>query len=126
VARHGAPSAPADLVSHNCLCFMLSETTHDRWSFARDGEPVTVEVSGDIQCDDGDAVRRFALMGAGIAYKSRLDVIEDLRSGALVALCPEWACEPAPLYFACADRSQLRPAVRRLRDFLVERITAMA
>lgn len=126
VARQGAPSSPAELVRHNCLCFMLSESTHNRWSFGRGGEPVTVEVSGDIQCDDGDAVRRFALMGAGIAYKSHLDVAQDLRNGALVALCPDWTGEPAPLYFACADRSQLRPAVRRLRDFLVERIGTLA
>jgi DNA-binding transcriptional LysR family regulator len=77
-------------------------------------------------CDDGDAVRRLALAGAGIAYKSRLDVAEDLRRGGLVPLCEAWRGESAPLYLACADRSQLRPVVRLLREFLVERFATRA
>ncbi len=119
---HGTPKTPRDLAGHNCLCFMLSERPHNRWSFSRGKEQLTVEVSGNVQCDDGDAVRRLAVMGEGIAYKSQLDVAEDLRRGTLVPLCVDWQGELAPLYLACADRSQLRPVVRLLREFLVERL----
>lgn len=126
LARFGAPRAPADLARHNCLCFVRGEEVHDRWGFARDGEAISVTVRGDRTADDGDVVRRWALSGHGVAYKSRLDVAQDLRAGALVALCREWQGEPAPLYLACADRRQLGPAVKRLREFLVERCAALA
>jgi len=125
VAQHGRPQQPKDLKHHNCLSFMLSDRNHDTWQFAQGNNKVSVRVSGTIQCDDGDAVRQLARMGAGIAYKSRLDVHEDLKQGALVALCEDWQGEPAPLYMACPDRSQLRPPVLALRTFLIEKMQAL-
>lgn len=122
IKAHGAPVHPRELVDHPCLCFQLSDRVHDRWRFTRGREALVVAVSGRVRCDDGDAVRRLALMGEGIAYKSRLDVADDLQRGTLVPLCEAWRGESAPLYLACADRSQLRPAVRLLREFLIERL----
>lgn len=31
--QRGAPATPHDLAGHDCLCFMLGEEVHDRWSF---------------------------------------------------------------------------------------------
>lgn len=121
LARHGAPLSPRELVRHNCLCFMLSERTHDHWTFMRGSEIVEVDVRGGLQCDDGDAVRRLAVAGEGIVYKSYLDVADDLRSGALVRLCPDWQTEAAALNLVCPGRRHLRPAMRVLHSFLVER-----
>lgn len=126
LAEHGHPASPLDLPRHRCLCFMLGERPHDRWRFWRDGQAVTVRVDSAVQCDDGDAVRRLACLGEGIAYKSRLDVADDLRRGTLVALCPDWLGEPAPLTLTCADRSALRPVVRLLREHLVARLAGLA
>jgi len=125
LARAGAPYAPADLAQHNCLCFVLGDELHDRWRFWREGHELSVAVQGDRVSDDGDAVRRWALAGHGIAYKSALDVAEDLRAGRLVALCSEWQTEPAPLVMLCADRRQLNPAVKRLREFLQQRCAGL-
>ncbi|MEZ5628767.1 LysR family transcriptional regulator [Denitromonas sp.] len=125
LARAGAPASPAELVDHNCLCFMLGEAVHDRWRFFRDGQETSVAVHGDRVSDDGDVVRRWALAGHGLAYKSRLDVHADLQAGRLVAVCADWQGEPAPLNLLCADRRQLSPAVQQLRDFLTPRLTAL-
>jgi DNA-binding transcriptional LysR family regulator len=121
VARHGMPASPAELTKHNCLCFMLAERMHDRWQFRRGRETVNVDVRGSFQSDDGDAVRRLAVAGEGIAYKSALDVASDLRAGRLVPLCTDWEGESAPLHMMCADRRLLRPLVRKLREFIAER-----
>lgn len=122
VAAHGAPQHPLDLRQHRCVCLMLSDRLHDRWHFTRGEEALTVPVSGPIHCDDGEAAHRLACLGAGIVYKSRLDVAEDLQRGTLLPLCEDWQTEGAPLYLACADRSQLRPAVRLLREWLMKRM----
>ncbi|MNV65388.1 HTH-type transcriptional regulator DmlR [compost metagenome] len=121
LARHGVPQTPADLRRHNCLSFVLGETLHDRWAFEHEGTATTVPVKGDRVGDDGDLVRRWALAGHGVAYKSRYDVLADLRAGRLVALLPDYVTEPSPLYLLCVHRMLLSPAVKRMREFLQER-----
>lgn len=124
--RHGEVSHPEELAARNCLCYVLGEQFHQRWRFWRREGPCDVDVSGDRQADDGEVVRRWALAGLGIAYKSQLDVLPDLREGRLVALCPDWQGEVSPLNLLCADRRQLGPAVRLLHAFLAERLAAWA
>jgi len=121
LARHGEPASPLDLAGHNCLCFVLDETVNDRWRFTRDGEAVEVSVQGDRVADDSEIVRRWALAGAGICYRSRIDVQADLAAGRLRLLCPVWEGDKVPLYMVLANRRQVSPAVRVLREFLVER-----
>jgi len=125
LARHGAPATPQALAGHGCLCFMLSDYVHDHWRFQRGDESVTVRVDPIRVADDGDAVRRWALAGQGIAFKSQLDAAADLAAGRLQALCPDWLGEPAPLYLICADRRQLSPVVQALRTFLAEKCKAL-
>jgi DNA-binding transcriptional LysR family regulator len=126
LARAGTPQSPEDLLRHNCLSFVLGDELHDRWRFRRDGREQAVTVQGDRLSDDGELVRRWALAGHGIVYKSALDVADDLAAGRLVALCPGWQTEATPLVLLCADRRQLSPAVRALHAWLVQRCAALA
>lgn len=121
IARHGAPKAPDDLGKHNCLTYLLGDYVHDRWRFFRAGRELSIQVSGNRSTDDGDAVRRWAIAGQGVAYKSSLDIAGDLAAGRLVRLCPEWDGEPAPLNLICAGRRQVSPVVQALRADLAER-----
>jgi DNA-binding transcriptional LysR family regulator len=116
--RHGSPQQPQDLKRHNCLRFLLSDDLHARWRFHGAGGDSVVAVEGDRVSDDGDAVRRWAVDGHGIAYKSWLDICADVGAGRLVALLPEWRGEAAPLNLVCADRRLLSPAVQALREHL--------
>lgn len=121
IKRHGQPQTPRQLGDHNCLCFLLGDYVHDRWRFYREDHELSVQVSGNRISDDGDAARRWAIAGQGIAYKSALDVADDLSAGRLVRLCPDFTGEPAPLNLLCADRRQISPLVKALRQFLAER-----
>jgi DNA-binding transcriptional LysR family regulator len=120
--RRGAPKTIADLQQHNCLRFVLGDTIYDRWAFQRHRKVETVVVQGDRISDDADLVRRWALAGKGIAYKSALDIEPDLESGQLVALLADYQGEPAPLNLVCAHRLMLSPAIVALREFLQERL----
>ena len=119
--RAGAPTAPEQLKEHNCLCYQLQESLHDHWRFYRNGLEVGVDVRGDRVCDDGDAVRRWAVAGHGIAYKSSLDIVRELNDGRLQLLCDDWLGELTPLNMLCAHRESLTPLVRTLREFLARR-----
>lgn len=125
IAHHGEPSHPEELSQRNCLCYVLGEQVHQRWRFWQGAQACDVEVRGDRYADDGEVVRRWALAGLGIAYKSQLDVQADLDAGRLVRLCPVWQGETSPLNLLCADRRQLGPAVRLLQAFLAERLAHM-
>lgn len=120
--RHPAPKKLADLQSHNCLRFVLGDAIHERWDFWRNKKIETVVVDGNRISDDGDLVRRWALAGHGLAYKSRLDVSHDLKKGRLLAALPSYQGEHAPLNLVCAHRLMLSPAVVSLRDFLRQRL----
>jgi DNA-binding transcriptional LysR family regulator len=124
LARLGPLAALDDLRRHNCLRFALDDALHDRWRFYPGGRaaPVQVAVTGNRSADDADIVRRWAVAGLGIAYKSRLDVRDDIRAGRLQVLLPDIAGEAAPLTMLCMHRAQVTPTVRQLRDFLREEI----
>lgn len=123
LARHGHPRHPDELRRHNCLRFLLSDDVHARWRFHGVSGDCIVDVDGDRIGDDGDAVRRWAVAGRGIAYKSWIDVCADVQAGRLEVVLHEWRGESAPLHLICADRRLLSPAVRALRDFLVARFS---
>ena len=127
LAERGTPASPHDLAGHDCLCFMLGEEVHDRWSFGPPGRgpAVQVRVRGRNVANDGDAVRRWAVAGRGIAYKSYFDVAEDLAQGRLRALCPDWTTERVPLFLVAPTRRQFTPLVRALRDFVAARLQAL-
>lgn len=127
VERHGAPSTLDELRRHNCLRYVWGEQLHERWYFTLPGGDRTVAVTGNRVSDDADVVRRWAIAAEGLVYKSRLDLIDDLKAGRLVELFPTAHCEPAPLHLICAHRSQLTPAIDKLHAFLRERCaTALA
>ena len=125
---HGPLLALEELPRHNCLRFALEDGLHDRWTFYRlpQREQVTVPVSGNRSADDAELVRRWAVAGLGIAYKSRLDVAGDLAAGRLQLLLPEVAGEATPLHLVCTHRAQVTPLVLQLRDFLREQCAALA
>jgi DNA-binding transcriptional LysR family regulator len=125
LARHLRPETPDDLREHNCLRYVWGEQTFERWTFHTPEGERTVSVSGDRLCDDADLARRWAVAGHGIVYKSRLDVLPDLRAGRLVEVFPESYGQPAPLNLVCAHRASLTPVVQRVREFVRRRCEAL-
>jgi|TARA_Y100000782_G_C10147026_1_gene249836 DNA-binding transcriptional LysR family regulator len=122
LAANGSPRTLADLADHNCLRFMLAGRVHERWCFLDDRRRELEQlVSGDRVSDDADVVRRWALAGRGVVYKSWLDIAQDVQLGRLVVLLPELLGEPTPLNLICAHRAHLGERVRLLREHLVER-----
>ena len=64
-------------------------------------------------------VRQWALAGYGIAYKSRLDVQDDLDAGRLVDLFPDALYDSTPLYVAYPSRRYQPARLKALLDYLL-------
>lgn len=125
LARRGTPERVEQLAQHDCLPWTRGDRAHDQWTFTEDGQRRQLRVRGALQAGDGDVARRLALEGEGIAYKSWLDVAEDVRGGRLVRLLPQVLGEPAPLHFVCPHRKQFSPAVQQLYAWTRERCEAL-
>jgi len=126
LARHGEPTHVEQLAQHNCLLFMLGNRVHDHWQFHDGKREMGLTVRGDRFSDDADVVRLWAVAGAGVAYKSWLDVAADVHAGRLNVLMPELQGELAPLNLLCAHRAQLSKPVNLLREMLKLRCAELA
>jgi DNA-binding transcriptional LysR family regulator len=121
LARKGRPLTSEDLLRHDCLLYILNGRVYDKW-------PVGARiftVSGPLLTDDADLVRRWAVAGEGIAYKSWVDVREDVLAGRLELLLPDYPGEPAPLNLVYPHRKQFSPAVQQLHSMLKSRFVDM-
>lgn len=126
IQRHGAPYKPQDLLQHNCLTFERGGRRHRQWRFAQQGQWMEVRVDGDRSVDDASLARDWALAGAGILYKSAIDVRVDLTSGRLVPLLTDWDTEPYPLHALLPSGRFVPSRVRALVDFLALKFEAVA
>ncbi|MCG4454487.1 MULTISPECIES: LysR family transcriptional regulator [unclassified Pseudomonas] len=125
LARHGEPRSVEALAEHNCLLYMLGGRVHERWRFHTGKREQSLTVGGDRVSDDADVVRRWAVAGAGLVYKSWLDVAGDVQAGRLKVLLPGWQGEATPLNLICAHRAQLSKPVHLLREFVQVRCAAL-
>ncbi|MCA0922173.1 LysR family transcriptional regulator [Pseudooceanicola nanhaiensis] len=123
-ARHGKPQHPAELAQHNCLLLGEPGERQSAWTFRKDGERLRVRVSGDRQVNDGEALRQWAIAGAGIVQKSSFDIAEDLREGRLETALHAFTAEQTNLYAVSPPRQYESRRVRAFVDFMVERLSA--
>jgi len=121
LARHGTPDSLEALKEHHCLLYQLAGRAYDRWSFEADGRRTVIPVRGNMVCDDADVVRRWAVAGEGIVFKSWLDICADVQAGRLQVLL-DGAGDSLPFILGCPHRKQFSPAIRQLHAMFAQRL----
>ena len=121
LAKYGTPTHPQELTNHNGLFYQLHDITHDVWEFTENNRTEgnkthKIKMKGNRTSNDGDLVRRWCSSGQGIAVKSCLDISNDLLSGRVVNVMPEFSPRVTELWLVCPSRQSITPAVRTLRD----------
>lgn len=97
LARHGRPLTPDALQQHACLLYMQHNRVYDKWQLGNR----TVQVRGPLVSDDADVIRRLAVQGEGIVYKSWLDVSANIATGELEVVLPDCSANrPRSRWFA--------------------------
>lgn len=119
LALHGTPQVPEDLLQHNCLRFNFRRAEPD-WPFVRDGQAYALKISGNIQCNSGEALAQLAREGAGIARIGAFSVADDLHSGVLVPLLEAWnPGDQEPIHAVFVGGAAMPARVRVFVDFLM-------
>lgn len=120
-AAHPPPTAPRDLLAHDCILGRIGDRVAPRWEFERRGVELVVEVRGRLTLDDPNAMRDAALAGVGVAYLHELFAADDLAAGRLQSALDDWT-EPYPsisLYYP--GRRHVPAGLRAFIDLARER-----
>jgi DNA-binding transcriptional LysR family regulator len=90
--RAGIPRTPADLARHACLALLtLERDVQDEWRFARSDTRARIKFAPPLTAH-GDELREAALAGCGIVRLLACHVEDEIRSGALLLVLPDWEC----------------------------------
>ncbi len=119
IERNGRPETPDDLAGHACLVV----GTLDLWTFrGKKAEVIERRVTPSLRINDGSAVRDAASAGLGIALMATWCASDELRSGSLVPVLPEYPLISTQTLWALYPSSrELAPKVRVFIDWLVDR-----
>ena len=121
IKRKGLPQTPDDLQQHEWIIFTLLPTPY-HCSFTKNRKTGNISIKGKIKTNNGKAVRRFLLEGAGIAALSDFLVEEDLKSGRLIRLLPDYHIADAGIYAVFQNQQLKQTKIRTFIDFLSENI----
>lgn len=118
LAKHGLPSTLSELSTHNCLTH--SYVGKSEWVFFKNGQPETVEVSGNLSANEVTVLMQAAMNGNGIAMLPKSLAFPNLNKGELVQVLPDYAPFVMGIYAVYSSRQFMPTSLRCLLDFLVE------
>lgn len=110
---------PADLAGHECLGFFHPEL-RTQWTFDGPSGKETVAVNSRITIDSGESLLALALAGMGLLLQPRELVENELASGRLVLLLPEYRVPSRAMHLLYAPDRRITPKLRSFIDFAVE------
>ena len=119
LARQGMPRTPADLATHQLVHYAHTLGARpDGFEYLHEGQLQTVAMAGAITVNNAEAYAAACAAGLGIIQVPRVGVLDDLHSGALVEILPEYQAPAMPLTLVYAHRRNLSARVRVVMDWL--------
>lgn len=88
--KYWAPSAPHDLLNHQCLRARMTSGRLYHWEFEKRGQSLAIDVPGRLTLDEGHLMRTAALAGHGLAMLPEYLVASDLLAGRLRQVLGDW------------------------------------
>jgi DNA-binding transcriptional LysR family regulator len=89
VQRHGSPATPHELAAHSCLHYS-SLSFGQAWLLQKDGTTERIPITPRLTCDAAETLRQWALEGHGMTLLPDYFVGDDISSGRLVEMLPDW------------------------------------
>ena len=119
LAAAGEPRVPNDLARHACIG--VCQMGNDHWKLAdADGRPITVPVNIMLRSNNFALMRTAVRDGLGIGMLIEYTVEDDLASGKLRRVLPEWDVGAVHLNLVYPSREYLPRRVRAVIDFVIE------
>ena len=121
--RHPAPVTPEDLDDHQCLLLGTVDYVRDEWQLKSKAGDATFAPQGpSFSVNDMDAMASAIREGAGIGLLAGFSAIEDLRSGRLVRVLPEYHTYERNVYAVYKSRQFIDAKITRFIETLKNRV----
>jgi DNA-binding transcriptional LysR family regulator len=118
LARKGVPRTPSDLINHDCIGLSRLPV----WYFEGPQGEIAHQITTLISGDSGDYSYDAAIHGLGIAIKSTAHVWEDLKSGRLLAVMPDYPVARTGAIWAVSPPGNFTPPkTSAFVDFLISK-----
>jgi DNA-binding transcriptional LysR family regulator len=120
LSRHGTPSSPAELSSHNCITG--TDTSGANWRFEGPDGQTNVSIYGRLQVNNAMLRCGAARAGAGLLLCADYLVEDDINGGRLVRLLPDHKPEGSTLHAVSPTYRAGSPKVRSLVSHLTAQL----
>ncbi len=118
--KHGQPTTPDDLLSHQCVNFFsTSRGTNYPFELIVNGKEKSYPTKGWMTVNDSENYVISALRGCGLVQLPRYHVADALRNRQLQEVLSDWKSPPMRLSAIYPQHRQLSPRVRVFIDWLV-------
>jgi DNA-binding transcriptional LysR family regulator len=119
--RHGRPQHPRELLAHACMCGRFASGVSPAWEFERDGEVVTLDVTGPLTVRLGEATDLAvdaAVAGSGVVHLFEAWLRPHLDSGALEPILQDWWRPFSGPFLYYPSRRYMPAPLRAFVDFV--------
>ncbi|QQD25913.1 LysR family transcriptional regulator [Pseudomonas simiae] len=121
--RHAAPVTPEDLDDHQCLLLGTVDYVRDEWQLkSKTGDATFAPKGPSFSVNDMEAMAVAIREGAGIGLLAGFSAIEDLRSGRLVRVLPEYHTYERNVYAVYTSRQFIDAKITCFIDTLKSRV----
>ncbi|KAF3982118.1 MAG: LysR family transcriptional regulator [Methylococcales symbiont of Hymedesmia sp. n. MRB-2018] len=115
--QFGTPDSPEDLTRHSCLV-NWAVPPYNKWRFSDGRNVKEIKVSGRMESNVADPVRKAANKGLGMVMLPHYIVGRDIEKGKLRVVLNQYKISPLEIYAIYPHRKYLSVKVRRFLDFL--------
>ncbi|SMD73007.1 D-malate degradation protein R [Klebsiella pneumoniae] len=117
LARHPQPKQLSDLAALPCLVIKERDHPFGVWQLHSKEGQHAIKVTGPLSSNHGEIVHQWCLDGQGIALRSWWDVRENIASGHLVQVLPDY-WQPANVWAVYVSRLATSAKIRTTVEFL--------
>lgn len=117
IDRHGAPTHPRELKRYEVAAVARSQESYS-WEFVVDGAAAKFEIHPRIRASSGEISRSAALGHQALVLEPHFVVAEDLSTGRLQEVMPDFPSPVRNVYIVYPTRKHLPAKVRFFIDFI--------
>lgn len=121
IARFSAPQTLMELKRHRCILIREKETTAGRWILHKGGQKLKTNLTYCMKTNSGEVAKQWCLDGQGIILRSMWSIKDELDSGKLVQIMPEYYF-PADFYMLYPRRLDTSAKLRVVANYLIDHL----
>jgi len=121
--RRQPPRTPDEIIGHDCICYSRAGDGRS-WSFSNGADELEVRVTPRLIANSSMGVHRAALAGGGLAVLSHILADQDVASGRLIRLIPDFPPTRLPIHVVYPSRRNIPLRVRTVLEFLVDAVSS--